>query len=123
MAYNDIPFKCSCGREFPAPGPLTTHRRTCSGSLKRLAGVLLSSKDIFSSRKKRRADALAAVLVAPQPEATEGQSLDESPSQLGIPVNLTSTLPLGRSGIQDPLEENAPAEVRAAYTPSISASF
>lgn len=75
MNDNDLPFKCSCGRGFAARGPLTYHRRTCSGSQKRLAGVLQNSKDLLSGRKKRRLDVLTAALTV-QDTASGHNSMD-----------------------------------------------
>lgn len=60
MERPELPFKCSCGQGFLLQGGLTTHRRTCSGSLKQMAGVVRNVQSLFKQRKKRRLDALSA---------------------------------------------------------------
>lgn len=121
MNYDDMPFKCSCGRGFPTRGPLTYHRRTCTGSQKRLAGVLQTSKDIFSARKKRRVDALAAALtmqdIASGTNSMDSETEDIPDLDLDITLNIESNPPLADLDVQAVQDSHLAPVVRPAYPP------
>lgn len=57
----DEGFKCDCGRSFPTHPALTTHKRSCSNTKKRLSNALSSGRTVLLARKRRRAGALLDV--------------------------------------------------------------
>lgn len=118
MDEDEPSFKCSCGRDFPRQGPLTHHRTTCSGSQKRLAGVLKITKDIFSARKKRRREAVAAGVTAAGTQGEEQLGLDAPYLQLATPTTIETTpLPQDYHRRDNSVETVAvEVEVRGAHT-------
>lgn len=70
----DEGFKCDCGRSFPTHPALTTHKRSCSNTKKRLSNALSSGRDTLLARKRRRADALLDVNATVANNALENSS-------------------------------------------------
>lgn len=115
MDHDEERFKCSCGRSYSTPGPLTVHRRTCSGSQKRLAAVLQGSKDIFLRRKKHRGEALATGVMVEPAQNMHSQSMDalRSLPATSAPLQCAQT-PVG-SHMQDQLWEDLGPEVGGVF--------
>lgn len=119
MDQDEGSFKCSCGRGFIRQGPLSTHRKTCSGNQKRLAGVLQSTKNILASRKKRRCEALAGSLSIATSAGVDNLRLDGSHPEHGINRTLETTLPVIDADPQNPEDHSVP-EVRRACSSKAS---
>ena len=54
----DSSLTCVCGRSFAQPGGLAYHHRSCKKNKVRCAGALRTAKDAWTSRKRRRFEAV-----------------------------------------------------------------
>jgi hypothetical protein len=54
----DSSLTCVCGRSFAQPGGLAYHHRSCKKNKVRFAGALRTAKDAWTSRKRRRFEAV-----------------------------------------------------------------
>jgi hypothetical protein len=51
---------CGCGRSFITPAALKNHQRSCRATKRQLNKALEKAKEVWSSRKRRRVESLAA---------------------------------------------------------------